>query len=60
VLPPHREVLIHRRLSSVAAFWFAEAHAGHMKQWADSITAVLDDLDSREAVLLATDGHVSH
>src|ERR1700757_5056664 len=27
-----------------------------LEQWADSITAVLDDLDSREAVLLATDG----
>ena len=26
-----------------------------LEQWADSITAVLDDLDSREAVLLATD-----
>jgi class 3 adenylate cyclase len=27
-----------------------------LEQWADSITAVLDDLDSREAVLLAIDG----
>ena len=27
-----------------------------LEQWADSITAVLDDLGSREAVLLATDG----
>jgi class 3 adenylate cyclase len=27
-----------------------------MEQWADSITAVLDDLGSREAVLLAVDG----
>jgi class 3 adenylate cyclase len=27
-----------------------------MEQWADSITAVLDDLGSREAVLLAIDG----
>src|ERR1700751_3375927 len=27
-----------------------------MEQWADSITAVLDDLGSREAVLLATAG----
>jgi pimeloyl-ACP methyl ester carboxylesterase len=27
-----------------------------LKQWADSITAVLDDLGSREAVLLAVDG----
>jgi class 3 adenylate cyclase/pimeloyl-ACP methyl ester carboxylesterase len=27
-----------------------------LEQWADSITAVLDDLESREAVLLATDG----
>ncbi|MFY9921827.1 MAG: alpha/beta hydrolase, partial [Mycobacterium sp.] len=27
-----------------------------LEQWADSITAVLDDLGSREAVLLAVDG----
>ena len=27
-----------------------------LEQWADSITAVLDDLGSREAVLLAIDG----
>jgi class 3 adenylate cyclase len=27
-----------------------------LEQWADSITAVLDDLGSREAVLIATDG----
>ena len=27
-----------------------------LEQWTDSITAVLDDLDSREAVLLAIDG----
>ena len=27
-----------------------------MEQWADSITAVLDDLGSSEAVLLAVDG----
>jgi pimeloyl-ACP methyl ester carboxylesterase len=27
-----------------------------LEQWADSITAVLDDLGSREAVLLASDG----
>jgi class 3 adenylate cyclase len=27
-----------------------------LEQWADSITAVMDDLGSREAVLLATDG----
>jgi class 3 adenylate cyclase/pimeloyl-ACP methyl ester carboxylesterase len=27
-----------------------------LEQWADSITAVLDDLESREAVLLASDG----
>jgi pimeloyl-ACP methyl ester carboxylesterase len=27
-----------------------------LEQWADSITAVLDDLDSREAVLLASVG----
>jgi pimeloyl-ACP methyl ester carboxylesterase len=27
-----------------------------MEQWADSITAVLDDLGSREAVLIAIDG----
>ena len=27
-----------------------------LEQWADSITAVLDDLDSREAVLVAVDG----
>ena len=27
-----------------------------MEQWADSITAVLDDLGSREAVLFASDG----
>jgi hypothetical protein len=27
-----------------------------MEQWADSITAVLDDLGSREAVLLAGTG----
>src|SRR5262245_47741010 len=27
-----------------------------LEQWADSIAAVLDDLDSREAVLLAIDG----
>jgi class 3 adenylate cyclase/pimeloyl-ACP methyl ester carboxylesterase len=27
-----------------------------LEQWADSITAVLDDLDSREAVVLAIDG----
>ena len=27
-----------------------------MEQWADSITAVLDDLGSREAVVLAVDG----
>ena len=27
-----------------------------LEQWADSITAVLDDLDSREAVLVAIDG----
>src|SRR5215212_1424707 len=27
-----------------------------MEQWADSITAVLDDLESREAVILAIDG----
>jgi class 3 adenylate cyclase len=29
------------------------------EQWTDSITAVLDDLDSREAVLVAIDGAVS-
>src|ERR1700739_4477450 len=28
----------------------------NMEQWADSITAVLDDLGSREAVLVAIDG----
>src|SRR5215218_4960761 len=28
----------------------------NMEQWADSITAVLDDLGSREAVLIAVDG----
>ena len=27
-----------------------------LEQWADSITAVLDDLGSREAVLVAIDG----
>ena len=27
-----------------------------LEQWADSITAVLDDLGSREAVLVAVDG----
>ena len=27
-----------------------------LEQWADSITAVLDDLDSHEAVLIASDG----
>ena len=27
-----------------------------LEQWTDSITAVLDDLGSREAVLLAVDG----
>jgi hypothetical protein len=27
-----------------------------LEQWTDSITAVLDDLDSREAVVLAIDG----
>jgi hypothetical protein len=27
-----------------------------LEQWADSITAVLDDLDSQEAVLVAVDG----
>lgn len=27
-----------------------------LEQWADSITAVLDDIDSREAVLIAVDG----
>jgi len=30
-----------------------------LEQWADSITAVLDDLGSREAVLLAIDGAVA-
>src|SRR6516225_4918575 len=30
-----------------------------LEQWADSITAVLDDLGSREAVLLAVDGAVA-
>ena len=30
-----------------------------MEQWADSITAVLDDLGSREAVLVAIDGAVA-
>src|ERR1700693_2419596 len=30
-----------------------------LEQWTDSITAVLDDLDSREAVLLAIDGAVA-
>lgn len=30
-----------------------------LEQWADSITAVLDDLESREAVLLAVDGAFS-
>jgi pimeloyl-ACP methyl ester carboxylesterase len=30
-----------------------------LEQWADSITAVLDDLGSREAVLVAIDGAVS-
>src|SRR4029079_15898480 len=29
-----------------------------LEQWADSITAVLDDLGSREAVLVAVDGAV--
>ena len=29
-----------------------------LEQWADSITAVLDDLGSREAVLVAIDGAV--
>ena len=32
---------------------------GQEKQWADSITAVLDDLGSREAVLLATGGGIA-
>jgi hypothetical protein len=30
-----------------------------LEQWADSITAVLDDLGSREAVLIAIDGSVA-
>src|SRR3954449_4302100 len=30
-----------------------------LEQWADSITAVLDDLDSREAVLLVFGGSLS-
>ena len=30
-----------------------------LEQWTDSITAVLDDLDSREAVLVAIDGAVA-
>ena len=30
-----------------------------LEQWADSITAVLDDLGSREAVLLASDGAIA-
>jgi pimeloyl-ACP methyl ester carboxylesterase len=30
-----------------------------LEQWSDSITAVLDDLGSREAVLLAIDGAVA-
>ncbi len=40
---------------------FRSGHAGALptlEQWADSITAVLDDLGSREAVLVAFDGCV--